>query len=247
MKASFNLLLVLVTLFLVKSYLNTKVVKQTNYFIGEINGFCVNDLCLSKELNNYLVNGVPADDDLVLPYIEKLKSLQLRELVSQNKDKFADLGISDKDKVVLTVNGKGLQIGNFTTQYDGVYVKPANEDKVYRIEIVFDKSNLIQAKYWQKKLLINMPLLQITKVIINSADKQKEVVKDDGIFAIAAHLGVGNYLGTQNPGGTETKISVYTGKESQTYFVGKYWATSDHKFYFEINKNDFERLTSKAL
>jgi hypothetical protein len=148
MKAKFQILLSIILLLIIISYAVIKVwnpfeEKVEPYFGGEIKEFCVNTFCYKKDdekLNKEIIEAT----------LTRWQRIQILNLISSNKDKFDSLGFTD-NKVILTINGKSLEIGQITADYTGTLVKKENEDKVYSINVIIDKNNISNPEYWANK------------------------------------------------------------------------------------------------
>jgi len=111
------------------------------YFGRNIDQFCLNDRC-------YQVNDPNLNQEIISPTIEKWKTIKLIDIISENKDKFKDLGFDPQKKVVLKINNQSLEIGQITSDYTGTLVKKENEDKIYKINVVINKDNINDPNYW---------------------------------------------------------------------------------------------------
>ena len=136
-----------------------------NFFVNEIKGFCINEICLSKDNEKFLVESkgvkVPADNEKVINLIKSLAKIKLDELVSDNPERFKELGFDDQ-KVVLKVDNQELEIGGLNPSYDGTLIK--DKEKVYSIPFILNKVNLTNFEYWQIKQLTNLPKLEIIEI-----------------------------------------------------------------------------------
>ena len=114
--------------------------KEGLYFGKEISKFCVNENC-------YETNDGKLDQEVIVPTIDKWKTIKLLDMVSTNKDKFKEMGFTDQ-KVILKINNKSLEIGSISSDYTGTFVRKENEDKIYKINVMMDKNNISNPKYW---------------------------------------------------------------------------------------------------
>ncbi|HOZ81009.1 MAG TPA: DUF4340 domain-containing protein [Candidatus Woesebacteria bacterium] len=228
--------------------------KTKNFFINEIKGFCVNDVCLSKDNDNYFVEykgvKVPADNEKVINFIKLISKIKLEELVSTNPERFKELGFDDQ-KVILKVDKQELEIGGMNPSFDGTLVKDNN--KIYSILLILNKVNLSSFEYWQIKQLTNLPKLEIIKISAKTP-RNTIIVKDNKIIDRISNLPVVKYL----PVITIDEKNIYSylieiRDNSKTIYLGRgkvngknvYWASTDRTYYYEILANDFNLLTAK--
>jgi hypothetical protein len=260
---SLSLLLVLVAVWLVLLYQPWTRDKKTDTYFGEgISGFCINEICIQKDNEIWMISDgkiyAPANKETIENYISKFKSLKLEAITSINKDKFGDLSIGI-EPVILKINNKQLEIGGVNSNYDGTYVKPENDDKVYDLPEVFIKNNLVDTNLWLNKSITNLPVLQIKKVSVMYKNKIREVLPNNGQWGNikwiekVANLVAVKFLQSSgqkyeviydfaletDTGITHFKLGQYSPDKNNTV----YWATNSEKFYYEISKDDFTLLT----
>lgn len=221
---------------------------------GAIDGFCVNDICVEKTAEEWLVKEgaveIPAEDEMVEVTVSRMEDIVLDQIVSENKEKFIDLGIGEEE-VVLHVNGQKLELGSISQKYDGTYVKPEGGEVVYKVKMVLDKNSWSQADYWQKKVLTNLPKLQIKKVVIEKGEKKQEISEDEELMTAVSYIGLGQYLFDFKAGEEECRFVIETEGEVKEFLVGMkreegqniYWASEKGKHFFEIDKELFDLLT----
>ncbi|HEX8931864.1 MAG TPA: DUF4340 domain-containing protein [Patescibacteria group bacterium] len=236
-------------------------VSPTSYFANNISKFCINNFCLVKEADGWskqiYSEKQPADNELAESYAKKFAGIRLAQLISENKDKFKELGF-EGSQVILKVGSKELEIGNIDKQYDGTYVKPRDENKVYLISSIFDKVNLDNPKIWDVKFLTNLPLYQISKITVSHNKQSREFLPKDNkwdnqkFIDKIVQLPVGGFLRNVSPDENIYEYTVESQGEKTEFKIGKsikdgqkytYWASRDRKNYFEINKDDFDLLT----
>jgi hypothetical protein len=250
---SFAVLIILLAIVLIKSA-DLKNKETSFLFTKNIDSFCLNKICLEKKNNLWMVNAdskiIPANDYLVNTYIEKFKQIKLNDLISENKDKFKDFGIDADNKLVLKIDDKKLEIGSVSNSRDETYVKEEDKNSVYKIPFVLDKNNLSQVSDWEKKDLTNLPQFQITKVTAKWGNKNKEFVPKDNNWGNPkqidkiAHLEIGKYLEDFKPDNLQKyEFEIETENGKTKLVVGKYFATLDEKYYFEISQENFNLLT----
>jgi len=116
--------------------------KNELYFGIEINEFCINENC-------YKVNDEKLNSEIIEATLIKWKTIKIVEKISINKDKFKSFGFDDK-KILLKINNKTLEIGNIYSDYTGTLVKKENEEIIYKINVIIDKLNISNPKYWSK-------------------------------------------------------------------------------------------------
>jgi len=209
---------------------------EASYFGEKVAKFCLNDRCLEEREGGWwlLADGEqPADEEVVADFAKKIGQVALGEVVSENRQKFTEMGIEAEKQVVLEANGKKLTLGNICDDYSGTYVE--SNGFVYRINQVLGGKEGLAVDFWRKKWVVNLSPYQI------SEEKYKDV----------SYIKALNYLGNKQPGPTRKNMTIKTEEESIDLTIGqvekskRYWATTDGKEYFEIEGQDFRRLTAK--
>lgn len=254
---SFGLVAVVTSILILKRISGGENFKPERIFSGEISSFCVNKLCVKKDDSGWWVENegdrVPGNEEAIGDFTDKFKKLEFTTIVSQNRDKFGEMGIG-KDQVVLEINGVQLEIGSATQKYDGFYARKGDDGTVYLSNLLLIKDEISKSDYWQKKLILNLPKYQLKKVTVKYGGKEKILEPKEGkwdretLVDKLAFLKAIKYL----PGGKPSDKDVYiyeieTEKEKTELVVGKYWATTDEKRYFEISKDDYLVLTEKLF
>lgn len=235
-----------------------------SYFGKQINNFCINDICLQKDGDGWLTTRenslTPADAELVNSYVAKLENIEFGDVISNNANNFANLGIGESP-VIITANGKGLEIGKINSNYDGTYVRKENGGSVYNTEILLEKNNLINPDQWANKSITNLAALQTNKITVEQNGKIREYEAKNGVWddpkwvQKADSLTALNYLNSFSPG-TETKttikietetkkITITLGEKTQNKDAPIFWVTSDEKYYYSISADDYRLLTDK--
>jgi len=240
-----------------------KEIPTSFYFGSEVERYCFNNICLDKNGEGWIVSDsvdtFPANNDLATTYAKKFGSLSLGELVSINRERFFEMGIGETNPIVLEINSKKLELGRINTDYDGVYVRIPDEDKIYNSKVLIDKNTIINFKYWQNKTVTNIPISEIKKIRVEKGKLSAEIGPVEGRFANqvwvekVANLGAIGFVKMTEPIIISTMM-VETDKEMVEIKVGqqvidkknsRYWATVDNEFYYEINREDFKTLTDK--
>lgn len=227
-----------------------KGLEPIRYFPEKIESFCVDNLCLKKDGDNWFINEkIPADNEIVGDFAKKLSQISFIELISQNRDKFADLGF-DENKIIVSAGGKNLQIGKVSSNYDGTYVLGEDGNSVYKTAEIIDRDNAKNENFWQKKFLINLPAMQIKKLVGSFKKKTVELKPVDKV----TNLTVIRFLPDFKPTTKDNYIlEIETENNKVKLILGRgrdkkatvYWATVDEKYYYEITKADFAILTDK--
>lgn len=217
--------------------------------------FCFNGVCLEKKEGSWLALEagfeIPAEEEVVEVTVLRMEEIVLNKVVAENKDRFAGLGIGESGAIFLEAGGKKLELGTISQKYDGTYVREENGDVVYKIGVVLDRGALVDVRYWQKKLLTNLPRLQIKKVTIEKDGEKKELEDDGEMFEAVSSIKLGQYLADFEATGDEYKFEVSTEGETVEFFVGVvseekkliYWGSQKKKYFFEMEKEIFEQLT----
>jgi len=255
-KVSSIIALVLVVV-AVAGYLKTKTAKKENdstYFQKDITRFCINNYCLEKkDIWKIIVDSkeIPASEEMATSYASKFSGIKMNDLISENKDKFADLGFGEQ-KTILEVSGKKMEIGKITSTYDGTYIKEVDGGKVYKIGEIVDVNLIKDINFWEVKNVTNLPIYQIKKINVTYGVIKKEAApvdgkwKNDSLINKLAMITTTKYLENFKPSDDiayEFDIEI-DGQENKKIYLGKYWVSTDKKYYFEISKADFQTLTS---
>lgn len=111
------------------------------YFGNVINKFCVNDKC-------YQVDDAGLNTEVIKATLEKWQTMKLTDVISTNKNKFAEMGIAETDKVILEINGKKLEIGAVSGDYTGTMVRIPNDNKIYKLNVIMDRNHINDPNYW---------------------------------------------------------------------------------------------------
>jgi len=119
------------------------VFKKTSgpYFGKLINKFCVNDKCYQADDKNL-------NAEMIKATLEKWQIMKLTDVISTNKNKFAEMGITETDKIILEINGKKLEIGAVSLDYTGTMVRIPNDNKIYKLNVIIDRNHINDPKYW---------------------------------------------------------------------------------------------------
>jgi len=223
-----------------------------------IEKFCLKDNCLEKIDNVWLINQtIPADPTQVENFISKLTKINLDTIISNNPQNFASLGISEDISIPFTIGDNTYQLASSLLNLSQNLIKPKDQDIVYKIDFLADPTDLVSLDFWQVKYLLNIVQYQITSLDITSQNKTKSYKKDDNnwpkddILAVVAYLKAGQFIGKSKPDTTvEYQLMVTSEDNTQTvltFGISKdkvFWATADNNFYYQIEKSDFDKLTS---
>lgn len=239
--------------------------KESAYFGTKIESFCFNQECLTKKGDNWRLNKgekeEPADNDLAESMLKKIQELAVEEIVAENSQKFAGLGFEENNKVWLEAGGKKLLLGKITDNYNGTYVQKEGEGAVYFSGSVINRSEVTTREYWRRKWVTNLPVYQTTEVRVRMGGKERVLTPkenkwpEEALVNSAVYLKAKDFWGTKEPGKATVEIDLKAedGKmitlKAGTAGWGKtakYWATADGQNYFEIEVDDFRRLTAKG-
>jgi hypothetical protein len=245
-----------------KPWLRAK--KSTSFFGDQIDRFCVNDTCLQKGSDKWFIGVgtelIPADNEIVTNYVGKFENIQFGDIISANPDNFADLGIGIS-QLVISANGKSLEVGKINSNYDGTYVREANAETVYNIGLILEKNNIGNPKSWINKTITNLAILQTQKVIIEKNGKSIDFIPKNGNWddpkwvEKVDYLTAVDYLDRFIPGNeNQTMLTVETDSKQTTITLGMkitdkkepiFWVTTDGKYYYSIGADDYNLLTGK--
>ncbi len=223
-----------------------------------IEKFCIGQNCFAKIDNIWFINQtIPADPTQIENFLSKLVYVNLDTVVSNNPQNFDSLGISDDLAIPFTIGDSSYQLASNLLNLSQNLIKPKDQDIVYRITFLADPSDLVSIDFWQVKYLQNIPQYQISSLEISSQSKTKSYKKDDNnwpseeVLAIVAYLKAGDFIGKSKPDTTlDYQLMVTSEDNSQTVLTFGttkdkiYWATVDSNFYYQIDKSDFDKLTS---
>lgn len=242
-----------------------KIVKKSGngLVFDNFDSFCVNQFCLDKEEGIWTVNDtktkIPANSEAIEIMIDRLKEIKLKEKASENSNKFEEMGIGGKTKVLVIAGNRKLELGKISSDYTGTYVRENEGKTVYKTEVVLDKESMLTLDYWSKKTISNLPRYQIKKVTIKKGSQSKELIPKEGKWEDekwidkVAFLNSVKYLDGFKPDeSNKVEIEIEMEKEKAKLILGKnkinsknyiYWASNEGKYYFEIKKEDFDLLT----
>lgn len=223
------------------------------YFPTKIDSFCINKWCFGRDESVWLMDidgqKVPADGDKVESFIKEIGLLRLESVVSNNPESFDGLGLGDKNGVRVRAGDKEIIVGNLGQDYQSTMVRIPGASEAYLAEVVWNQMNLLNEKYWEKYRVTNLPSLQIVKITVNG----KELKATDEVKNRLTHLEASSYISSKiekivnrfdyviEDEKEKTSLSIGRGKLGSRVI---YWATTDEKYYFEINKSDFTLLTT---
>ena len=123
---------------------------------------------------------------------------------------------------------------------------------VYKVGIILDKSSWSQAEYWRKKVLTNLPKLQIKKITIEKGEQKKEISEGEELMMAVSYVELGRHLAGFEPGEDKYHFKVETEGESKEFLLGIkreegeniYWASESGQYFFEIDQELFDSLTA---
>lgn len=231
---------------------------MANLINGEINGFCINEICLSNESNMWWVDNkqtkTPADGSVVDNFKKELAKIKFDKLVSENPEKLSLFGFNAASPVELKVNSLNLMLGSQNPSMDGTYLKISGENKVYETRADIPKSEVSTATFWTAKKVTEIPVLSITSIELSKGDKKVTIDKEDPIVPTLSAIGVVSYLNNfkDMTAAYTYKINTDDGEKDILLGVDKndpkkyiYWVTTGNNIYYEIKKSDFDLLTAK--
>ncbi|OGL52703.1 hypothetical protein A3K55_01780 [Candidatus Shapirobacteria bacterium RBG_13_44_7] len=229
------------------------------FFPTTIEKFCLNQVCLYQENQRWMVNDgkivAPGNKETIEGIIERLREIKLTEMVSNNPDRFGDLGIGGEEKIILTVGEKKLEIGELSTDYSGTYVREEGGGVVYKISAYLDGENWAGRDYWEEKMMTNLAVGKIKKVTIVMGKKERFFEAKEGKWANerwinkVASLAAEKFLNDFNPEKSlVATIKIESEGENINLSLGRlknvYWASTEEKYFFQISRSDFDLLTS---
>ena len=227
------------------------------YFNRPVTQFCINDICLSKSADLWVVtNGIetqPADNDTAEGMVKSLESLTLNSVVSTDKDRLSDLGFMGQKEMVISSGNKKLEVGGNGANYDSTLVREPNGTFVYQVPFTWSADALLSYDHWKNTRVTNLALYQIKKINDQAPDKDGKWKNEKWVEKVV-HLSAINYLGTTID--SKQAIKLFTidqdGQPLTHLTIGRqflkykwhYWASTDQKHFYEITKSDYDLLTS---
>lgn len=253
-------LVLIVVGFLVYQKIQTSKPAST-WIKGEINRFCVSEICLEKKDKRWWWSQKniqePAEENIVNKFVKDLAELSLVDVVSNNPDRFAELGIaSDSAKIV--VNGQELSIGNLGDDLETTYVKPSGENIVYLIKSVWGTKDSVKPTYWKIRFINNVSVFQIEEISLKYANKTVTLKPDNGLWknkelvSKLAYLETTGYLGsTLDNWQSQLGVEIKSPNENSAYEVGTakkenqiIYVTKVKNEFWQLEKSLFDLLTS---
>jgi len=223
-----------------------------------IDNFCLAENCFTKNGDLWFINQtIPADSNQVNNFLSKCLQTSLDNVFSNNPDNFNALAISDDLAIPFTIDNSTYQLSSKLINLSYNLIKLTDQDIVYKIDFLIDPSDLESVDYWLVKYLQNIPQYQITTLQIASQSQTKSYQKDskdwpqDEILSTIAYLPAGQFLGQTKPE-TDTDYQLISTVEDGSQSVLTlaksnqeiYWASNDNHLYYQIDKSDFDKLTS---
>ncbi|MCL4384038.1 DUF4340 domain-containing protein [Patescibacteria group bacterium] len=225
------------------------------YFLSTDSGFCINTVCLTPKDSLWWVkvgnSQAPADSDKVEAVRKSLQSIVLTTVVSRNSDRASELGFPQSNGVVVTVNGKKLELGDVGPDYASTFVRVPGSTVVYSVPTIMSKEDWSNENSWLNRRITNWPLYQIKKINSVTPDKDGKWTNDKWVEAVV-HLNAVSYDPGQYNTSQAKKFEVVMDNGQGTLWAGQsgtgkkavYWATTDQKVFYQIKKEDFDLLTS---
>lgn len=233
----------------------------TTWVKGEIYKFCVSEICLENKIGRWWWSEKniqnPAEENIVNKFVKDLSELTLIDVVSNNPERFADLGIATSSAKIM-VNGQELVLGNLGDDLESTYVKPGDENKVYLIKSVWGTKDLVKPEYWKIRFINNISVFQIKEINLkygahvikispeNGAWKEKDLVNKLAYLETTGY--VGTILDNWQP---LVSVEIKSENETSNYEVGIgiknkqviYVAKVKGEFW-QLDKGLFDLLTS---
>lgn len=139
-------------------------------------------LSLVPENGEWKVNEFAADSQEVATFLNRLLQPENVELISENQEKHADLGVAEDDTtaVVLVTANKEVKMNLGETSQGGRYVRLDGEVKVYLVPDVPLGSDLNQASAWIDPVIIRAPQDSISRLQVNEDGSSVVLVQQEG-------------------------------------------------------------------
>ncbi len=221
---------------------------------------CISDYCLVNQERGWMLDDretvLPANRDNVVKLIDVLSTINLDEVVSVNKDRFADYGIGDSSPMLIRVDGTEIEVGNMSTDYASTFMRYG--ESVYKIDGVINKTTMSAKDYWLKTTIVEADSSQWKKIEIVSKRRKVEIDKVEStwsnqqwtniFFGMKGKLATGVDL---NKVTFSREINLVNESESSKFKVGeigtyrnkKYFVLDGDGFLYEIDKKIFDSLT----
>ena len=219
---------------------------------------CFNQTCLQlKDDLWWYQDQFPADQAKVDSLLSSLYEANLDTIVSNNPDKFEQLGFSSHQPFLIRVGETVFELSSSFQNVSYSLVKLNDQNQVYETNYLGSVIDFSDPVFWQPTFITNLASYQIKKISASNQIKTLEVTNQDstwpdsGYIDSISHLTPLDYLGQTQP----ESSSIYgltinlDDNTSQTLTIGQsvdklYWASIDHQFYYSIDFADFKTLTS---
>jgi len=219
---------------------------------------CFNQDCLQKKDDLWWYQDqFPADQTKVEDLISNLNSISLENLVSNNPDKFEQLGFLSDQPFIVKVGDIVFYLSVLSQNTSYSLIKLADENQIYKTNFIGAVTNLSDSVYWHQDYITNLPSYQINKITASNQIKTVEVNKQDSNWPDQDYIDLISYLSpldfvsqTQPESNIIYDFNIFfEDNNNQTLYIGQskdglYWASIDQQFFYSIDINDFKTLTS---
>ncbi len=219
---------------------------------------CFNQTCLQlKDDLWWYQDQFPADQAKVDSLLSSLYEANLDTIVSNNPDKFEQLGFSSNQPFLIRVGETVFELSSSLQNVSDSLVKFNDQNQVYETNYLGSVINFSDPAFWQPTFITNLASYQIKKISASNQIKTLEVTNQDSTWPdqeyldLISHLTPIDYFGQTQPESNiiyDFNISL-DDNTSQTLTIGQsvdklYWASVDHQFYYSIDFTEFKTLTS---
>jgi uncharacterized protein DUF4340 len=128
-----------------------KKTSSVNLINSPVDSLCFNQSCLQKEDDIWWYQDkFPADSQKVNEIISALETINLDNLVSNNPQKFNQLGFSGDNPLIVRVGEITFELSTSLQNISYSLIK-LGSDKVYKVAYLGSVNDLNQETYWQKQ------------------------------------------------------------------------------------------------
>lgn len=253
---SFLLLFTFMAFYLYQK-LKPDTIHSTKLIVKSIDGFCFDQTCLQKKDGLWWYQDqFPADSQKVDDFVSTLETIKLDSLVSNNPQNFEQLGFYEDNLFLIKVGEISFYFSSPLQDTSHSLIKLVELDQVYKINYLGTDSDLFDPVFWKKEYLVNLPSYQIQKISVNNQDrsidldKQSDNWPDQDYIDLLSYLPIQDFLAPQPSESSLVYQISLTLEEGDSYKISfgaedhQYWTSLDDKFYYQIDKINFDKLTS---
>jgi len=242
-------------------YLNRSKTSQSISLINSPtspDSICFNQDCLRlKDDLWWYQDQFPADQTKVDNFLSSLNKANLDTMVSNNPDKFEQLGFSSDQPFLIKVGETAFELSSSFQNVSYSLIKFRDQNQVYKTDYLGSAIDFSDSAYWQPAFITNLASYQIKKISASNQLKTLEITNQEDAWPqqdyldVVSHLTPVDYLGQTQPASSIVYNLTITLDDdtNQILTIGQsvdrlYWASIDQQFYYSIDIKDFKTLTS---